>query len=173
MPDSIFEPKNPEGSTPKEAPQKEKNFDNFKEVHAAKIKAKKIQKEADELAAEKEAIKKIVEQEEAKIRNATDGARVFYSKYRGLKIGIIPKDRQWDKELKKNVVIEGKHIKFNDCVYVTKDEAEIKFLENYAKMHPREVFFQNPKQEKLLKALAMVEAEEKAQRGKQGAISGG
>lgn len=171
--ESIFAPKNPEKKTPFEARQEIPEDFNPKKNHIDRIAEKLQSKTSEELTEDKIRIEKMVREEENKVKAADKDSRIFYSKRRGLKIIRKPASKQWDSIAKRNIIEKGEYIKFEDGIFITTDPGEIAFLEKYSKNRPREVFFQNPRAEKLLKALAMVEEEENKNRGRQGAISGG
>jgi hypothetical protein len=104
----------------------------------------------------------------------TDLPKIFFSKYKGLRIVVQPAEEYFDKNTRKKITTKGVSIQFVEGKFVAKTPEEVIFLNNYSDTHSAEIFTVNPKEVLFIKALKKVQEEEaEMKRGKQGAVSGG
>jgi len=113
----------------------------------------------------------------AKIPKKPSEPILFFSKYLGLKIAMEPEDYYYEEigpGRKRRVKVKGKHIKFVDGKFVTKDPEVIAFLKNWMKSHQGEVYTTNPQTTRLARAIAKIKDEDAraARKGTQGVVGG-
>jgi hypothetical protein len=107
--------------------------------------------------------------------------KIYYSKYKGYKIGITPTYDSYEyiennlgQTVKKKFTNEGHQIKFNDGKYIIsqrpletdehfekRKKVEEDFLERFMRQNPDRVFSVDPKQTELMKKVHALAAEHK------------
>lgn len=125
----------------------------------------------------------------------TSKVKVYFSRYKGLRIGIMPSMTKYEyiEGVKRKINVKGHQIKFNmgrytvqplpgetDNDYMNRKKVEEDFLDNFMKQHPDRVFKIDPQESKLLDEYRKLKAKHEAllkgetgallNRGKQGAV---
>ena len=103
------------------------------------------------------------------------GPKIYFSKYQGHKIGMVPGTVTYDivNGVRVKRINKGTRIHFVNGRYVAKNKIEEDFLEDFMRTHGGEVFSVDPEENELTMELAKVVASHKASkiaatRGSQG-----